>query len=652
MSTNIDLNNLLKCLNNNQLDIVTSSLNNILVLAGAGSGKTHAITYRIAWLLSHNILPSSIMTVTFSNKAAMEMNMRINKLLNDNTHNMLMGTFHSLAYHFVRHHYLNLNLSKNFQILDSIDQYNLVKKVIKNHNFIKNNNELSINKIILYINEKKNEGLRPDRITNYDNGKEFIYLKIYKMYQEICNNYDLIDFGELLLLVYELCINKKEIMNYYHNVISNIIIDEFQDTNSIQYNWIKMLVGNNTNIMVVGDDDQSIYSWRGAKKNNMHIFLQDYPDSKIVYLEQNYRSTNNILKCANTLIANNKIRFKKTLWTRYNNGDYITIYGALNEFDEANYVIKFLKIWRNMYGNLKNCAILYRNNFQANIFEELLIKSSIPYHIYGMKSFYEKNEIKNVIAYLRLILNHNDNLSFERIINLPRRGIGKKTLNMIRDVSFVQKISFWQSCEYLLYKKFFNNRLSNIISEFLHLINILFIKIKELPLYMQVKIVAHESGLLSMYECSNDTKKKQCFDNIYEFLAMIYRIQFTIKDTKLDALKLFLSQIAMLSYDNEENKSCDSVSLMTVHASKGMEFFLVFLVGLEEGLFPHTMSIKNSELLEEERRLLYVGLTRAMKKIVITYAKTRMRYGIKEYRYPSRFIYELPLECIKHIINK
>ncbi|WP_348666190.1 DNA helicase II [Arsenophonus symbiont of Ornithomya chloropus] len=638
----------LKNLNNQQLEAVVGPNNNMLILAGAGSGKTRVLVHRIAWLVSFNkVPPSSIMAVTFTNKAAFEMRDRINLIVGSNLKsNIWVGTFHSLAYRILKIHYVDANLPQNFRILDIDDQYRLLRRIIKSIGL--NESMWSVKQAMCYINSKKDIGLRPQYINHYDNFREKTWLRVYESYHQACERSGLVDFSELLLKVYELFLYKSHILKYYRNRFRNILVDEFQDTNNIQYAWIRLLAGNINKVITVGDDDQSIYGWRGAKVENIRRFLKDFPAVKTIRLEQNYRSSNNILKSANMLIANNNDRLGKNLWTQGENGDFISLYSACNELDEAMYVVNNINKWNQKGCALKECAILYRNKAQSRIFEEILLQSSISYEIYGGKSFFERPEIKNVLSYLCLVVNHNDDTSFERIINIPKRGIGKKTLDVVQQIAHKEKITLWRSCEYLLSKKILPIRELKNIKYFLTLISTLSDEILGIPLDMQIYKIIYNSGLWSMYQKENNNNSKVCIENLQELISSS-RKWMDIEDSDAMLLQSFLSKIALNFNEKHVNINHDAVQLMTLHAAKGLEFPIVFIVGMEEGIFPTKMSIQDIEGLAEERRLAYVGLTRAMKKLTLTYAKSRRLYGKEVYHLPSRFIKELPRECVEEV---
>ncbi|QJC34092.1 AAA family ATPase [Enterobacteriaceae endosymbiont of Donacia cinerea] len=655
--------NLLKNLNSKQREVVSEIRKNLLILAGAGSGKTLVLIRRIAWLIyKENCSPKSILAVTFTNKAALELKNRITLLIkNCKKNDIWIGTFHSFAYYILRIHYIEAKLTKNFQIIDVSDQKMLIKKILKKLSLQDKN--YSINNILKYINNFKNNFFNKKKNYIYVNNVQNINLsKIYSEYQNYCKIIEVIDFNDLILYLYKLFLYNPHILKIYQKRFRNILIDEFQDTNDIQYKFISLLYNKyyNTKIVLVGDDDQSIYGWRGAQIENMNLFLKDFDNVKTILLEQNYRSTSNILKAANKLISHNNIRLKKKLWTQKENGKLISIYFALNEFDEAQYIAKYIDknfIKKNI--KLDNCAILYRNNSQSRILEEIMLKFCIPYKIYGGIRFFERQEIKNVISYLRFISNYNDDNSFERIINIPKRGIGDNTISIIKYVSKKYFLTLWKSSLYILKnKKYLNTMSFNALKKFIILIKSLKnnLKNKSLPIIIQETI--KNSGLWKMYNKSCLSEKNfNKINNLKELInAAVYFTKISLKNTnklfsKNTLLVDFLSQ-TLLKEDVNVNKinqnTNNYIQMMTIHASKGLEFSEVFIIGMEEGIFPSKISFTNDNI-NEERRLAYVGITRAKKKLTLTYTKNRYLYGKEINSIPSRFINELPENCIKKI---
>ncbi|RPE01090.1 DNA helicase II [Candidatus Pantoea deserta] len=644
----MDVSDLLDGLNDKQREAVAAPRSNLLVLAGAGSGKTRVLVHRIAWLLSvENCSPYSIMAVTFTNKAAAEMRHRIEQLIGTSQGGMWIGTFHGLAHRLLRAHHLDAGLPQDFQILDSEDQLRLLKRLIKAMNL--DEKQWPARQGMWYINGKKDEGLRPKHIESYGNPVEQTWLRIYQAYQEACDRAGLVDFAELLLRAHELWLHKPHILNHYRERFSNILVDEFQDTNNIQYAWIRMLAGDSGRVIIVGDDDQSIYGWRGAQVENIQRFLQDFPAAETIRLEQNYRSTNNILKSANALIANNNGRLGKELWTDGTDGDPISIYCAFNELDEARFVVNRIKSWHENGNALQDCAILYRSNAQSRVLEEALLQSSMPYRIYGGMRFFERQEIKDALAYLRLIANRNDDAAFERVVNTPTRGVGDRTLDVVRQTARERQMTLWQATRELLQTKALAGRAASALQRFCELVDSLASETAEMPLHVQTDRVIKDSGLWVMYEQEKGEKGQARIENLEELVTATRQFSYQDEDEDLMPLQAFLSHAALEAGEGQADKWQDAVQLMTLHSAKGLEFSQVFIVGMEEGMFPSQMSIDEGGRLEEERRLAYVGVTRAMLKLTLTYAESRRLYGKEVYHRPSRFIGELPEECIEEV---
>ncbi|WP_413676102.1 DNA helicase II [Pantoea dispersa] len=644
----MDVSDLLNGLNDKQREAVAAPRSNLLVLAGAGSGKTRVLVHRIAWLLSvENCSPYSIMAVTFTNKAAAEMRHRIDQLIGTSQGGMWIGTFHGLAHRLLRAHHLDAGLPQDFQILDSEDQLRLLKRLIKAMNL--DEKQWPARQGMWYINGKKDEGLRPKHIESYGNPVEQTWLRIYQAYQEACDRAGLVDFAELLLRAHELWLNKPQILNHYRERFSNILVDEFQDTNNIQYAWIRMLAGDSGRVIIVGDDDQSIYGWRGAQVENIQRFLQDFPGAETIRLEQNYRSTNNILKAANALIANNNGRLGKELWTDGSDGEKISLYCAFNELDEARFVVNRIKTWHENGNALQDCAILYRSNAQSRVLEEALLQGSIPYRIYGGMRFFERQEIKDALAYLRLLANRNDDAAFERVVNTPVRGVGDRTLDVVRQTAREQQLTLWQATRALLQSKALAGRAASALQRFCELVDALATETAELPLHVQTDRVIKDSGLWLMYEQEKGEKGQARIENLEELVTATRQFSYQDEDEDLMPLQAFLSHAALEAGEGQADKWQDAVQLMTLHSAKGLEFSQVFIVGMEEGMFPSQMSLDEGGRLEEERRLAYVGVTRAMEKLTLTYAETRRLYGKEVYHRPSRFIGELPEECVEEV---
>ncbi|MCH4998209.1 DNA helicase II [Pectobacterium carotovorum] len=644
----MDVSDLLDGLNDKQRDAVAAPRSNLLVLAGAGSGKTRVLVHRIAWLLSvENCSPYSIMAVTFTNKAAAEMRHRIDHLIGTSQGGMWIGTFHGLAHRLLRAHHMDANLPQDFQILDSDDQLRLLKRLIRALNL--DEKQWPPRQAMWFINGKKDEGLRPQHIESYGNPIEQTWQRVYQAYQEACDRAGLVDFAELLLRAHELWLNKPHVLNHYRERFTNILVDEFQDTNRIQYAWIRMLAGDSAKVMIVGDDDQSIYGWRGAQVENIQLFLKDFAGAETIRLEQNYRSTSNILKAANALIAHNGGRLGKNLWTDGAEGEPISLYCAFNELDEARYVVNRIKAWQENGGALSDNAILYRSNAQSRVLEEALLQQSMPYRIYGGMRFFERQEIKDALSYLRLIANRNDDAAFERVVNTPTRGIGDRTLDVVRQTARDRQLTLWQSTRALLQEKVLAGRAAASLQRFIELIDALAYETSELPLHIQTDRAIKDSGLWSMYEQEKGEKGQARVENLEELVTATRQFSYQEEDQDLMPLQAFLSHAALEAGEGQADANQDAVQLMTLHSAKGLEFPQVFIVGMEEGMFPSQMSLDEGGRLEEERRLAYVGVTRAMEKLTITYAESRRLYGKEAYHRPSRFVGELPEECVEEV---
>ncbi|MBN3063776.1 DNA helicase II [Pectobacterium aquaticum] len=644
----MDVSDLLDGLNDKQRAAVAAPRSNLLVLAGAGSGKTRVLVHRIAWLLSvENCSPYSIMAVTFTNKAAAEMRHRIDHLIGTSQGGMWIGTFHGLAHRLLRAHHMDANLPQDFQILDSEDQLRLLKRLIRALNL--DEKQWPPRQAMWFINGKKDEGLRPQHIESYGNPIEQTWQRVYQAYQEACDRAGLVDFAELLLRAHELWLNKPHVLNHYRERFTNILVDEFQDTNRIQYAWIRMLAGDSAKVMIVGDDDQSIYGWRGAQVENIQLFLKDFAGAETIRLEQNYRSTSNILKAANALIAHNGGRLGKNLWTDGVEGEPISLYCAFNELDEARYVVNRIKAWQENGGALKDNAILYRSNAQSRVLEEALLQQSMPYRIYGGMRFFERQEIKDALSYLRLIANRNDDAAFERVVNTPTRGIGDRTLDVVRQTARDRQLTLWQSTRVLLQEKVLAGRAAASLQRFIELIDALAYETSELPLHIQTDRAIKDSGLWNMYEQEKGEKGQARVENLEELVTATRQFSYQEEDQDLMPLQAFLSHAALEAGEGQADANQDAVQLMTLHSAKGLEFPQVFIVGMEEGMFPSQMSLDEGGRLEEERRLAYVGVTRAMQKLTITYAESRRLYGKEAYHRPSRFVGELPEECVEEV---
>ncbi|EKF9135253.1 TPA: DNA helicase II [Vibrio cholerae] len=646
----IDPSLLLDGLNDKQREAVAAPLENLLILAGAGSGKTRVLVHRIAWLMSvEEASPFSVMAVTFTNKAAAEMRGRIEELMHGTASGMWCGTFHGICHRILRAHYLDAKLLEDFQIIDSDDQQRLLKRLIKAHNL--DDKQWPARQVAWWINNQKDEGLRPAHINAFDPVTQ-TYLKLYTAYQEACDRASLVDFAEILLRALELLRGNQHIREHYQARFKHILVDEFQDTNAIQYAWLRMMAGAQSNVMIVGDDDQSIYGWRGARVENIEKFTREFPSVNTIRLEQNYRSTKTILEASNTLIANNSERMGKQLWTEGLVGEPISVYSAYNELDEARFVVSKIKGWQEQGGTLTDCAILYRNNAQSRVLEEALLQASLAYRIYGGMRFFERQEIKDALSYLRLINNRNDDTAFERVINTPPRGLGDKTLETIRFAARDRGCTLWDASVGLLNDRVLTGRAASALSRFVELINALEEEGIDMPLHVLTDHAVKTSGLLEMYQQEKGEKSKARIENLEELVTATRQFEKPEEAQDMTMLTAFLTHAALEAGEGQADEHDDAVQLMTLHSAKGLEFPLVFMVGVEEGMFPSQMSAEEAGRLEEERRLCYVGMTRAMQKLYITYAEMRRLYGQDKYHKPSRFIRELPEGCLDEVRMK
>ena len=655
----MDVSHLLNSLNERQREAVAAPRGSSLILAGAGSGKTRVLIHRIAWLIEQEALsPYSILAVTFTNKAAAEMRGRLEKLLAIPARGMWVGTFHGIAHRLLRAHHRDAGLPQNFQILDADDQLRLVKRVMISLDV--DEKKWPARQALWWINGQKDEGLRPSSIEDYGDPYLKTHLHIYRAYEEACRRGGMVDFAELLLRAHELWLKNPSVLKHYQDRFSALLVDEFQDTNTIQYAWLRVLAGNKDNLMVVGDDDQSIYGWRGAKIENIQQFTKDFSNASTVRLEQNYRSTANILTAANGLIDQNTGRLGKELWTDMGDGDPIQLYAAYNEIDEARYIVERIKSWSDSGNLYAESAILYRSNAQSRVLEEALLRAQMPYRIYGGQRFFERVEIRNVLAYMRLVSNRDADAAFERVVNTPPRGIGGKSVAEIRALARAAEIPLWQAATKILDEGLLTGRARNAISAFLLMIEKLDEQTAEAELGELVEIVVEATGLKDYHAKEGGERGQARVENMAELVTAAKTYDPSedyIFDTdpdeqevpSLSILDDFLSHAALEAGEGQGDPDQDCVQLMTMHSAKGLEFPLVFLAGLEDGLFPHMMSLEEPGRLEEERRLCYVGVTRAMKQLYLTYAESRRINGSETFNRPSRFIGEMPEEVIKEV---
>ncbi len=651
----MDVSWILDDLNEPQRTAVTAPQGPLRVLAGAGSGKTRVLTRRIAWLLTvEQASPWSILAVTFTNKAAAEMRGRVERMLDQPLGGLWIGTFHGIAHRLLRQHWQEARLPRGFQILDSDDQSRLLKRVLRGLNL--DEKKWPPAQCAGFINRCKDEIQRPADLADDGNPVQRQHRRIYTAYQQECERGGLVDFGELLLRAYELWRDNPELLAHYRERFRHVLVDEFQDTNVIQYQWVRLLAGGRGDVFIVGDDDQCVYGWRGSKVENIQKFADDFPGAETIRLEQNYRSSHNILKAANALIAHNAGRLGKNLWTADGDGEPIQVYNAFNEFDEARFVAERIRQRVDAGGRCRDVAILYRSNAQSRLFEETLIGMAIPYRIFGGLRFFERAEIKDALAYLRLLANRDDDPSFERVVNTPSRRIGERTLELLRDTARARGESLWQTALQLLADGGLSGRTASAVRSFLTLVEALDHDTDHQPLPERVRHVIHHSGLLAMYEQAKDDKGEMRVENLEELVRassdfIIHTDPVVVGENpeNPDWLNAFLAHAALESGRGQGSADDDCVQLMTLHMAKGLEFPVVFLVGLEEGLFPHSRSVMEPRQLEEERRLAYVGVTRAQRQLYLCHAERRTWYGKDSYPAPSRFVREIPEELIRDV---
>jgi DNA helicase-2/ATP-dependent DNA helicase PcrA len=647
----MDVSHLLDELNEPQREAVTSDSAHVLVLAGAGSGKTRVLVHRLAWLIQvEHVSPLGVLAVTFTNKAAGEMRERTGNLLGVSTRPLWIGTFHGIAHRLLRMHCKETGLPETFQILDSEDQQRLLRRIIRDEGMDEAN--WPARQAQWFINARKDEGQRPQNIEHLDHPVNSTWVHIYQRYQEHCNRGGLVDFAELLLRAHELWLEHPGVLDHYRKRLQHLLIDEFQDTNSIQYAWLRMLAGNSGRMFVVGDDDQSIYGWRGAKVENVHHFVRDFPDVRTVRLEQNYRSTGNILEAANALIANNQSRMGKKLWTDGPPGKPIQLYSAFNEQDEARFVVECIQQWLDAGRRADDSAILYRTSAQSRLFEEYLLQANVPYRVYGGQRFFERTEVKDSLAYLRLLNNPNDDAALERVINKPARAIGEKTTSIIRLQARESGLTLWQAAGECVSQGKFASRAGSAVSAFILMVENMRERMQDWTLGSQMQGVIDESMLVSHYEKEPRERMETRIENLRELVnaADAFILPLEDADAGLTELQSFLSHAALEAGETQGESWDDCVQLMTLHSAKGLEFPLVFMPGMEDGLFPHQRSLEESGgRLEEERRLCYVGMTRAREQLYISYAETRRMFGSQRHCRPSRFIDEMPSELLEEI---
>lgn len=646
----MDVSHLLDDLNPAQREAVSTDSTHCLVLAGAGSGKTRVLTHRLAWLAIVGRTPAwNLLAVTFTNKAAAEMRARAEKLLGNQARGLTVGTFHGIAHRLLRQHAREAGLPEGFQILDGDDQVRLLKKTIQGMGL--DESHFPARQAAWFINQAKDEGKRADAVNPGYHPSTRTWIDIYRTYETVCRRSGLVDFAELLLRLHETFLGNEPLRRHYQERFRHLLIDEFQDTNTIQYAWIRILAGSNGSVFAVGDDDQAIYGWRGAKVENVQQFLRDFPSAATYKLEQNYRSSASILAAANAVIAHNPTRLGKALWTSQGQGEAIDLYAAFNAEEEARFVVDRIQQWRRSGQPASACAVLYRSNAQSRLFEEHLLAQDIPYRVYGGQRFFDRAEIKDAIAYLRLIAHRHDDVAFERAINTPTRGIGERTLATVRERARGDGVSLWSSTERLLVDGTLGARAQTALRGFLGMIDQLPSETASLPLSACFAHVIERSQLRAHYAKDQKDVAESRLENLDELINAASRFTLTPEDEAagLTELTAFLAHAALEAGEAEGEAWEDCVQLMTLHSAKGLEFQQVFLVGLEDGLFPSQKSTEDPSRLEEERRLAYVGITRARQKLVLSYAESRRLHGHETYNRPSRFLNELPQEVLQEV---
>ncbi len=643
----MDVTDILEPLNEAQREAVSAPPGHALVLAGAGSGKTRVLVHRIAWLIrTGQTSPHRVLAVTFTNKAAGEMRGRIQDMLGMPVSGMWVGTFHGLAHRMLRTHWQDAGLSEGFQILDSEDQLRSLRRVIKALGL--DEGQWPAKQAQWFVNAQKDEGQRPDHLEDNGDLWQKQMIRIYRAYEEACQRASVVDFAELLLRSHELLRDRPAIRNHYRERFQHILVDELQDTNAIQYAWLRLLAGDAGWLFMVGDDDQSIYGWRGARIENIQRFPKDFEAVPVYRLEQNYRSTGTILAAANALIANNQGRLGKNLWTDGKDGEPIRVYGAFNEVDEARFIADRTAQWVDQGGSRGDVAILYRVSAQSRVFEEALLAIGVPYRVHGGLRFYERAEIKDTLSYLRLLANRHDDPAFERVVNTPARGIGERSVEAIRQVARAERCSLWDATRQVVAERALSGRAVNALKGFLALLERMATETAQQELHEQVESVISLSGLVDHYRKEKGERGQARIENLAELVSASREFEWE-EEEGLDPLAAFLAHAALESGQSQAESAEDSVQLMTLHAAKGLEFPLVFMAGMEQGLFPHQRSINETGQLEEERRLCYVGMTRAREQLYLTYAESRRLHGTDHYALPSRFLREIPAELAQGV---
>ena len=663
----MDVTHILDGLNDRQREAVTAPVGNLLVVAGAGSGKTRVLVHRIAWLVeAEGAAPSSVLAVTFTNKAAAEMRARVEQLLEGPARAMWLGTFHGIAHRLLRMHWRDAGLPQNFQILDAEDQLRLVRRILRELTL--DEQKWPVRQAVAFINDRKDEGQRAKDVpANSPDVYTATHAKVYAAYEQLCIQGGLVDFGELLLRSHELWLEREDLLEHYQRRFRHLLVDEFQDTNRIQYAWLRVLAGRSGNVWAVGDDDQSIYSWRGAKVENIHHFQRDFASSAgqaeapaTVRLEQNYRSTGTILRAANGLIGKNADRLGKNLWTDAGDGSPVRVYGGYNDLDEARFIADRAENWIRDGGRATEVAVLYRSNAQSRVIEEAFLRLNVPYRIYGGLRFYERAEIRNALAYMRLVSQRHADVAFERVVNTPPRGIGGVTVQALRDIARGDGVSLWQAAKTGLAEGRLKGRAAACVAAFVKLVDDVAAATENGALHDIAEHCIEATGLMAYHANERGERgiiRKENLDELVQACRQfsrdaVFPLAATGEDERegdqeLSELDEFLDHAALESGDYQSGGP--AVQLMTLHSAKGLEFPLVFIAGLEEGLFPSRRAEGDSPRLEEERRLAYVGMTRAMRQLYLTYAETRRLYGTQSHAWPSRFLDEVPAECLEEV---
>ena len=636
-------NNFLDNLNEQQLSAVNCSLGNKLILAGAGSGKTRVLTCRVAKLInSFDIKPGNILALTFTNKASSEMKQRLEKILRISSQGLWFGTFHGICRRLLKIHWKEAGISEYFTILDSQDQLRIIKRIIKSKNL--DDNLYDPKHLQSFINSQKDKGYRHKDIDKDDDK----FREVFREYDDACRQTNSVDFADLILLSYEMLTKNNRILSYYQSRFKNIMVDEFQDTNTLQFKLLKLINGDTGSLYAVGDDDQSIYGWRGARSKNIQSFEDEFSNVEIFKLERNYRSTSEILSVANSLISHNKERLGKKLWTDSEKGQPVYLYEAYNSDDESNFIIEKIQDLVSKGHKRADIALLYRSNFLSRRLEEELNSRSIPYKIYGGFRFFERAEIKDVIAYLRIAVNHSDDSAFERTINNPPRGLGEKTIQVIREYSKENHISLWESINCLDQIGLSGTRVVNSINSYKEIINKITSSITKYNLKKLMEEVIELSTLNKYYETKKNEESLSKQENLEELLSTSERFYQNNLDSE-DIVSEFLDNAALEAGEFQSKIHEDPIQLMTIHSAKGLEFQTVFLTGMDEGIFPNENRNLTKGFLEEERRLCYVAITRAMQTLYITHANMRYMHGNSNFLIPSRFIGEIDDELLEPV---